>query len=196
MIISHVKQSSTEEFAGNTSLVLYCQGCNLKCRNCCNYKTIIDEKLGSFEQILFDKLSHIDDAIVITGGEPTIWREKLIKNCELEKSTWGLPIKIFTNGGQPEVVEELVGKKLVDAFSVDLKAIHNVYKTIGVKIPDSDYLINIHRTLSLIEKSKLPCEIRTVDLDTIDIEEVRSYVKINYPKFRHVVVEDIFKQVQ
>jgi len=116
------------------------------------------------------------DGIVITGGEPTIQAD-LVKFCERVKS-FSFLIKLDTNGTNPEMLKELINKKLIDYIAMDIKAPENKYKKVsGVTINFK----NIKKSVKIIIESKLPYEFRTTVtpglLDKDDIAQIGELIK-------------------
>jgi pyruvate formate lyase activating enzyme len=96
------------------------------------------------------------DAVVITGGEPTIHDGLALFIKQIKKM--GFAVKLDTNGSQPQVIKNLLDEKLLDFIAMDIKAPLEKYKDI-VKTqinPDS-----IKESIRLILKAKIPYEFRT-----------------------------------
>lgn len=100
---------------GIPSLFVRLTGCNKTCEYC-DTKGKINKvfweggvtKLNSWIQdMLFDDPSGM---VVITGGEPLIWKQELIDLVGLIKRDCGISINIQSNGELLEVAEELGGK--------------------------------------------------------------------------------------
>jgi pyruvate formate lyase activating enzyme len=89
------------------------------------------------------------DGVCITGGEPTLNKELpgfISKIKEL-----GLLVKLDTNGTNPEMLKELIDKKLVDYVAMDIKAPLEFYDRItNVKVKKED----IQKSVDLIRKMK------------------------------------------
>ncbi|KQC09114.1 MAG: anaerobic ribonucleoside-triphosphate reductase activating protein, partial [Candidatus Cloacimonas sp. SDB] len=106
----------------------------------------------SFLEARKDKL----DAIVITGGEPTLQRDlpefiRKIKNA-------GFLVKLDSNGTNPGMLQLLIKEKLVDYIAMDIKAPLEKYnKVIHVKI-DTNLIKEI---IDSIMNSRLNYEFRT-----------------------------------
>ena len=60
------------------------------------------------------------EAVVLTGGEPTIYGQELIDFIKKIKEK-GYLVKLDTNGSNPEVLEKIVSQNLVDYIAMDLK---------------------------------------------------------------------------
>ena len=116
------------------------------------------------------------DAIVITGGEPTLQAD-LPAFIEKIRSL-GFKVKLDTNGTNPEMIKKLLSAKLIDYLAMDLKSSLDKYEqATGVKAN----LDNIKRSIKIIIESGLPYEFRTTvvpdlsDLD--DIKEMAQLIK-------------------
>jgi pyruvate formate lyase activating enzyme len=120
--------------------------------------------------------------VVISGGEPTLHHD-LIHFCRKIKKM-GYPIKLDTNGSQPDMLAALIGKDLVDYIAMDVKTLPEHY-SLYVKegLEPQPILSSIGR----IMQSGKPYEFRTtcvrpmVDAGVIEgigrlIENARLYV--------------------
>lgn len=111
------------------------------------------------EDDLFDFLQkrlHKLDAVVITGGEPTLHSDLPEFLNKIKKM--GYHIKLDTNGTNPEMLKKLLAQDLVDYFAMDIKAPAVKYEKItGVKVN----LDNIKKSVKIIKESGKPYEFRT-----------------------------------
>jgi len=192
-IVSSV-QNSFQEYEDHISLVLFCFGCNLDCCGCYNHDTIInpDNIQGTVKDIIDERLTPLDDAIVFLGGEPTVWAEDLPGDASYAKSKHKL-LKLFTNGTHPEVVKELNRLRLVDSYSIDLKTVTDAPRFLRPATPLStdEYLMLVGESVRSVLASGAQLEIRTTawkELD--DIEKTRAYVAEHFPGVRHLVQPD------
>lgn len=194
MLISKVIRDAFQEFENHCSLVLFSKGCNFKCNNCYNYSAVTaDEVVGPAIKVIDEYLTPFHDAIVFLGGEPTIWENQLIETLLYAKRR-RRKIKIFTNGFKFEIIHKINLSGLVDAYSVDFKAVKNVSKVIGQEISDIEYLANVNSSILDIQKYEIPLEIRTTKWDTIEnIDNVINYVREKYPDVVHILQEDFLK---
>lgn len=96
------------------------------------------------------------EAVVITGGEPTIHKDLPSFIRKIKKL--GYLVKLDTNGSNPKMLKELIDRKLIDHLAMDVKASQEKYSKItGVKINFD----NIKKSVKIIIDSKLPHEFRT-----------------------------------
>ncbi|KYH38601.1 MAG: ribonucleoside-triphosphate reductase activating protein, partial [Candidatus Bathyarchaeota archaeon B26-1] len=78
MRFSGIEKTSLVDFPDRVASVLFTPGCNLRCPYCYNWRIVLEPKgpfLSEEEalQILRSRRKYID-AVVVTGGEPTIHR--------------------------------------------------------------------------------------------------------------------------
>ena len=186
---------SSIEFQGKMSLVIFFALCPLRCPYCHN-KDILDSGIDeSFEEIkmTIDKSLDYLDAVVITGGEPLVQLNDVIKVLEYVKSL-NLKTKLDTSGIYPEKLEKLLKLDLLDYISLDVKAPFNKYKKIvgsdvGTCVKDSIDLINNYDNVTL--------ELRTTYVPNLlnekDIQKIASDVKgdiYTLQQFRNINVLD------
>ena len=120
-----VVETSTIDWYGNVSLVVFFAGCNFRCPYCQNSGLIpmdSGEKLGpEYLRKRLEKEKHLLDSIVLSGGEPTLQPEGMRAACRLAEEM-GLKVMINTNGSRPDVIAELVNDGLIDRVTIDVKA--------------------------------------------------------------------------
>ncbi|MGD9248376.1 MAG: anaerobic ribonucleoside-triphosphate reductase activating protein [Desulfobacteraceae bacterium] len=124
MVIAGLQKNSLIDYPGKVSAVAFVSGCNFSCpychnpelaRGCYPQRICVDEFLDflSRRKILLD-------AVVITGGEPTLWRH-LPELCRGIKSL-NLAVKLDTNGSRPEILKSVIDDELVDYIAMDIKS--------------------------------------------------------------------------
>jgi pyruvate formate lyase activating enzyme len=112
------------------------------------------------------------DAVVVTGGEPTMHKEipKFLKKLK-EK---GFLVKLDTNGFYPKVLEECLPH--VDYVALDVKTSLDKYQRLGAK--DTAPLLN---TIDMLKTGKVDYEFRTTVVpgfvDAEDIPQIAELVK-------------------
>jgi len=96
------------------------------------------------------------DAVVITGGEPTIQPD--LPEFLAKIKALGYLIKLDTNGSNPEMLKKILDKKLADYIAMDLKTALPAYeKACGIKFN----LEKLEKSIKIIKESSLPHEWRT-----------------------------------
>jgi pyruvate formate lyase activating enzyme len=171
------------EYPGKIAAMIFLPNCNFKCSFCFNPELVsggetikdIDEK-EVFD--FLEKNKKWIDAVVISGGEPTLHKDlpEFIKRIK----KLGYLVRIYTNGTNPEMIEKLIDEKLIDSIAMDIKAplTEESYEAItNVK----DMLENVKKSISLIMNSDIDYEFRTTVVPTIhsekDIEEIAKHIK-------------------
>ena len=153
------------------SAVLYTEInlCNLNCYQCHNRYAYSEKKEKMTYQKLEEKISMLKllgvELIIVSGGEPTL--EKNLKEGLKFIKSLGFPVRVDTNGTNPEVVQQLIEERVVDGFAVD------------VKIPIKD-----EYTPQELERFK------TILFSKVDLDDVVIY---NYSKKLKITIEIIRK---
>src|SRR5208337_2235118 len=92
------------------------------------------------------------DAVVITGGEPTVQRDLPMFLRKLKQK--GFAVKLDTNGFHPEVLEESLA--YLDYVALDVKTSLKKYARLGAK----DVTPLLH-TIEILKTGKVEYEFRT-----------------------------------
>lgn len=170
------------DYPGKLAAVIFIAGCNMRCPFCHNKDLVINPGLvpGVDEEEIFsylEKRKNILEGVVITGGEPTLYKD--LENLITRIKKLGLAVKLDTNGSKPEVIEKLIYKKLVDYIAMDIKNSFTKYKlTIG----RSEFnLNNIDKSISILKKGAVDYEFRTTVVDELheedDFKEIAKMLK-------------------
>ncbi len=167
------------EYPDKISSVIYTSPCNFKCPFCHNpglvkaNPDIIDEN-----EILHDlkERASFITGVCITGGEPLL-QDDLI-NFLLEIKSYGLLVKMDTNGYLPEKLNILVKEKLIDYVAMDIKtSLKNYNKATGINIDVS----KIADSIKIVMNSEIDYEFRTTVVPGIvnenDFEEIGKLIK-------------------
>ncbi|KUK82861.1 MAG: anaerobic ribonucleoside-triphosphate reductase activating protein [Microgenomates bacterium 39_6] len=173
MLLGGLQKTTLIDYPGRVACTVFTVGCNFFCPYCHN-KDLISKKnfdksslSGIKEKDFFaflDKRLKILDGVCITGGEPTI-QPDLASFCQKIKNL-GLLVKLDTNGGRPEVVKDLIGKKLVDFIAMDIKTDKKSYSFLTKVAYEK-----IAQSLSTIITSGLDYQLRTTLVPTIHNEK-------------------------
>ncbi len=113
------------DYPGKIALTLFTSGCNFNCPYCHNaeLKKKVEHTLKEETVLEFiDNRRRVYDAIVVTGGEPSLYGNELI--AFLVKLREYFPekyLKVDTNGSNPEFIDRLYG--LVEFVALDVKAL-------------------------------------------------------------------------
>lgn len=171
--------TSLVDWDGKVSAVIFLGRCNFRCPACYNKQLVLEpEKLQSikFQEIVrqLEINKQFVDGIVITGGEPTIYSD-FPELCQ-EFVNLGYKVKIDTNGTNPEVLQVLLDRKLVDFVAMDIKTNWVNYPKIAGA--DAD-ISKIKKSIEIV--SKFPeYEFRTTvypGISAEDLKEIACYLK-------------------
>ncbi len=182
LTIKKMIETSFLDWDGKIVTTLYVPNCNFRCPYCHNWPLF--ENPDEFEDVeharIFDYLEgHRDfiDGICLTGGEPTLYPELEGFLGEIKKM--GFQIKLDTNGSNPELLEALVEKDLVDYVAMDIKtSLDERYdRASGVKTD----LDSLKKSIGLLMRSGIDYEFRTTVVPTIvenkDVNNIAEYIK-------------------
>ncbi len=162
--------------------VIFLAGCNFNCPWCHNRELIEEEKYSKMKTISQDEIiSFLDkrkgkiDAICISGGEPTVHGDELLDVIKEFKQK-GVLVKLDTNGSNPEILERLIIKNLLDFVAIDIKNTEQKYnKTIGLKNFDFSKIL---KTLNIMKESKIKFQTRTTIVpDLVEKSEIIEFAK-------------------
>ena len=158
--VKGLEKLSLIDFPPHASCVIFLGGCNLRCPYCQNPDLIDRAKLPDMDEkeifSFLDSRKEWLDAVVITGGEPTLYKE-LPRFIEAIKEK-GYEVKLDTNGTDPAMLKDLIERKLVDSVSMDIKAPLEKYESVA-KVPVD--LEAIEKSVEILNKSDIDYEFRT-----------------------------------
>jgi len=165
-------------------IVIFLQGCPLRCLFCHNpdtwekdknYKTTSDEIVNTVRKYR----NYIEDngGVTLSGGEP-LYQSKftldILKKCK--KSGFHTVLDTSGTGYDKELLEEIL--KYTDLVLLDIKAINktNYKKVTGLPIDEFNYFIEV------LNKSNKKVWIRQVIIPTINdnekyIRDLKKYIK-------------------
>jgi len=173
--------SSLLDYPGKICSVIFLPDCNFRCPFCQNPDLITKpEKIPNVEhEKIFEHLKSRRkwlDGVCITGGEPCLHKNLPEFLSEIKKL--GFLVKLDTNGTNPEMLKELIEKKLVDYIAMDIKAPLKDYdKVTKVKVN----MKNMQESIDTIKKSKEDYEFRTTAVPKFigkkEVEEIGKWLK-------------------
>ena len=165
MQIGGLQKTSTIDYPGQLTAILFTQGCNLRCPYCHNPELIsFNEDNPKFNKQKFfsflEKRKEILDAVTVTGGEPTLQKDLIPFIRKIKEM--GYLVKLDTNGLKPLILMELIKKNLVDYVAMDIKLPLGDYEELETKQSLEDTIENLELSINAIIKySKCDYEFRT-----------------------------------
>lgn len=157
------------DYPYKVACIFWYAGCNLRCPYCYNPDVVLG-KPGSLDEMGFLMQRHkYLDGVVLSGGECTL-NPEIEELCRAIKSL-NLLVKIDTNGSKPEVIKNLIDKKLIDYVALDNK--NPEYKS-DLLWPDKTKLYDkFKETVAILNDTKFHYEIRTtVHPDLLNEEDI------------------------
>jgi pyruvate formate lyase activating enzyme len=180
MEIGGLEKLTLIDYPGEVAAIIFTQGCNFRCHFCYNPMLVWPREVGELEyhqdhssinqNDLFDFLQERIgrlDAVVITGGEPTLHPDLPEFLARIKKI--GYKIKLDSNGTNPSAFLPLLTKErggtraaeegdLIDYIAMDIKGPLDKYEQV---VQCKVNLDNIQESIKIIKASGLPYEFRT-----------------------------------
>src|SRR5664279_1301069 len=153
----------------------------MRCGYCHNPELVLPERYAD-EMPLEDIYTFLEkrqgklDAVVITGGEPTMFED--LPEFAASIKEMGFLVKLDSNGTHPEMVEAMIAEGSVDYIAMDIKGPLAKYSNIAARPISNDA---ITRSIKMILDSGLPHEFRTTivksQLSFDDFDAIGAMVK-------------------
>lgn len=169
MIIGGLEKLTLLDYPDHLAAIIFTSGCNFRCHFCYNPKLVFpviagEEKNGEGSDFiknedlflfLKERFGRLE-AVVISGGEPTLHPDLPYFIQQIKEI--GYLVKLDTNGTNPEMLELLIKKGLIDYVAMDIKAGPNEYEeVVGAKLNFK----NIEKSVNIIMTSNLSYEFRS-----------------------------------
>lgn len=138
MRIAGLLKSSLIDYPEKVAAVIFTQGCNFRCRYCHNSNLVLPQCFGDLipEEEIFDffkKRRGVLQGVVVTGGEPTT--QKYLVGFLKRIKELDYPVKLDTNGSNPQVLSQIIGAGAVDFIAMDIKApLERYSEIVGVDV--------------------------------------------------------------
>ncbi|MBN1655548.1 MAG: anaerobic ribonucleoside-triphosphate reductase activating protein [Deltaproteobacteria bacterium] len=159
MIFGGLQKTSLSDFPGKIAAVVFTRGCNFRCPYCHNPDLISGIGPTIATEFVIDLLKKRRgqlDALVISGGEPTLHDD--LPSFVTEVKALGYAIKLDTNGSRPEMLHRLLDARLIEYVAMDIKAPYLKYPIVTGRTDIAD---KIRRSVELIRAAEIEYEFRT-----------------------------------
>lgn len=173
MKISGIQKLTLLDYPGKVACTLFTAGCNFRCPFCHNAALVLPQQIENAaldeDEILsfLKKRRGVLDGVAITGGEPLL--NKDLPELLVKIKALGYKIKLDTNGSSPELLGEIIEKKLVDRVAMDIKNAPEAYgMTAGVQKLD---IAPIERSKDMLLHGDMDYEFRTTVVKGIHTKE-------------------------
>lgn len=180
MEILGIEKVSLVDYDGKICATIFTGGCNYRCPFCHNSPIVNKEFEEHNEDEILKYLQSrktLLDAVTISGGEPTL-QQNLVEFI-IKIKQMGYLVKLDTNGTNPEMIENLLKKNLIDYVALDIKNNFDDYNVLtGVLNSQVD---KVKTTLQILKDYKIQYELRTTLIGNFhflkNIEEMSKDLK-------------------
>ncbi len=172
MIISGFQKLTLLDYPGKVACTVFTAGCQFRCPFCHNASLVthIDPAARIDEQEILaylQKRKGVLDGVCITGGEPLL--QKDLPAFLRKIRDIGLPVKLDTNGAEPERLLELIDEGLVAYVAMDVKnALDRYADTVGIDGFDTTPIV---QSMRLLTEGRGDYEFRTTVVSQFHDEE-------------------------
>jgi pyruvate formate lyase activating enzyme len=180
MTIKGLQKTTLLDYPEKLACTIFTAGCNFRCPFCHNASLVL--RAGEVEEIPEkDLLSYLEkrggllDGVCITGGEPLLNPD--IEELIVKIRSYGLLVKLDTNGAFPDRLESLLDKGLIDYVAMDVKNSDGKYgETVG--LGESFDISSVNRSIDIIMKKAPDYEFRTTVVRELhDLEDLLSIAR-------------------
>lgn len=123
MNILGLTKTTLLDYPEHVAATIFTGGCNFRCPFCHNRDIVFQNNIEAIdiEEILsfLIKRKNILSGVCITGGEPTL-NNDLGEFIQRIKDI-GYKVKLDTNGSNPDMLQDLIDKGLIDYCAMDIK---------------------------------------------------------------------------
>ena len=181
MIVGGVQWTTLLDYPDRIAATVFAAGCNFRCPFCHNPDLVLPDLVAQtgkpLDEMFFDELGRrrgFLDALVISGGEPTL-QPDLLEILDRAKQM-GLLTKLDTNGTAPDVIRDALTRGLLDFIAMDIKAPREKYVLLaGAPV---DHRV-IEQSVSIIIASDVQAEFRTTvapGLTQDDLHQIANWI--------------------
>jgi pyruvate formate lyase activating enzyme len=161
MVIGGFQKFTLADFPGKIAAIVFTRGCGLRCPYCHNPELVDPARYArpipprEIMDFLARRRGRLS-GVVVTGGEPTLHAD--LPSFLADVRQLGLATKLDTNGTNPDMLADIIGRGLVDYVAMDVKAPFGAYERVTrTAVRDED----IRRSIELIVGSGVANEFRT-----------------------------------
>jgi pyruvate formate lyase activating enzyme len=155
---------------GHLACVLGAQGCNFRCGWCHNGHLVkkTNAAIAANDILAFlRKRSRQLDAVVITGGEPTLQADMPAFCTQIKRL--GYKIKLDTNGSRPEMIARLIQDRTIDYVAMDIKTLPAAYARLS---REPDIAEKVLESIRILMRQAPAYEFRTTCVRPFISEEI------------------------
>ena len=166
-------ETSFLDWPGKLCSVFFLPYCNFRCPYCHNHPLVFHPEQYATIPLrdIFGRLRSLRnwiDGICITGGEPTLHAGLLSLIREIKRH--GLPVKLDTNGSNPQKLENLIETGEVDFVSMDVKAPLDPFRY-SRSTGFSTHLKAVLESIEILRRGRVEYEFRMTVVPGLHTEE-------------------------
>ena len=166
--IGGFQKLSLVDYPGKISCIIFTIGCNFRCPFCYVPQLVLPEKIKNLKKVpvseifsFLERNKGLNEAVVITGGEPTIHQDLSSFIERIKKMDFLVALE--TNGTNSDMLEELIKERLVDYVEMDIKTALDFkkYRKITGGVLTEDMFENVKKSIKILLNSEIDYEFRT-----------------------------------
>lgn len=189
-----IKQSLID-WEGKVTSVIFTKGCNFRCGYCHNPYLVLPELIRQtrdMEEVeilnFLSKRRHWLDGVVISGGEPTL--QKDLPDFTRRIKEFGLPVKLDTNGSNPDILKQLIRDRSIDCIAMDIKSVLSppCYQKVNYTT-NASLLEKIKQSIQIIKHSGLEYQFRTTVIPQVQTPEEIENLKEQFADSCYIIQE-------
>ncbi len=174
MIIGGIQWMTLLDYPDHIAATVFTAGCNFRCPFCHNPELVLPNLVpdvsSPLDEAFFSELKSrrgFLDAVVVTGGEPTLQTDLLQILGRIKEL--GYLVKLDTNGTRPALIQRALENGLADFIAMDIKAPLDAYDRMsGVHVD----IATIERSISMIMRLAPQYEFRTTAAPGLSIDDL------------------------
>ena len=188
MKIGGFQKLSLIDYPGKVSCIVFTMGCNFRCPYCYVPQLVLPEKIKKLKEVPMAKIfsflrknKGLNEAIVITGGEPTLQLD--LPEFIRKVKSMGYLVALETNGTNFEMLKNLIKEKLVDYVELDVKNrldFERYNLAVGGVLTEKMFE-NVKKSIKLLLEGKIAYEFRTTvvkEFHTVeDVVEIAKAIR-------------------
>jgi pyruvate formate lyase activating enzyme len=183
MTIGGLQKLTLIDYPDKVACTVFLAGCNFRCPFCYSSELVLPEKIAKQPKIaekeffnFLENRRNLLNGCVLCGGEPTV--NKDLPEFVIRIKKLGYRVKLDTNGSNPEMLKQLIEKKLIDYVAMDIKAPKEKYsQAAGVDIDVN----KIQKSIDILRENKIDYEFRSTIVSGVqnreDIIQMAKWIK-------------------
>jgi pyruvate formate lyase activating enzyme len=173
MEIGGLQKTTLIDFPGRIAATIFLCGCNFRCPWCYSSELVLPERIRKQPKItekeffkFLKSRKELLEGVVVCGGEPMV--NKDLPDFVKKIKKLGFLVKLDTNGSNPQMLKNLIDKKLIDYVAMDIKGPKEEYSQFtGVKVDTR----KIQKSIDILRKDEVDYEFRSTMVPSLHTKE-------------------------